>query len=65
MEHKHPKFDINSAYYKLYEANGEKEVILTAYEADNLLDYVQYMCWLTNPPKKKIGLLERLFGIKD
>ena len=47
----HPTFDISSAYDKLYEANGEKEVVLSAYEADELLDYIQYMAWLTNPPK--------------
>ncbi len=52
-EYEHPTFDINSAYYKLYEANGEKEVILTAREADELLDYLQYVAWLTNPPKSK------------
>jgi hypothetical protein len=46
-----PAFDISSAYNKLYEANGEKEVTLTAYEADELLDYIQYIAWLTNPPK--------------
>lgn len=46
----HPTFDINSAYNKLYEANGEKEVTLTAEEADELLDYIQYVSWLTNPP---------------
>ncbi len=47
----HPTFDISSTYNKLYEANGEKEVILSAAEADELLDYIQYMAWLTNPPK--------------
>lgn len=46
----YPTFDIASAYDKLYEANGEKEVILTAHEADELLDYIQYVTWLTNPP---------------
>lgn len=46
-----PAFDISSAYNKLYEANGEKEVILTAQEAEELLDYIQYMAWLTNPPE--------------
>ena len=46
----YPTFDISSAYNKLYEANGEKEVILTAHEADELLDYIQYVAWLTNPP---------------
>ncbi len=49
---KHPVFDISTAYEKLYYANGEKEVTLTAHEADELLDYIQYMTWLTNPPKK-------------
>ena len=58
----HPKFDINSAYHKLYESNGEKEVILTAYEASELLDYIDYIPRLIPLPKRKIGLLERLFG---
>ena len=47
----YPTFDISSAYSKLYEANGEREVTLTAHEADELLDYIQHMAWLTNPPK--------------
>lgn len=47
----HPTFDIGSTYDKLYEANGEKEVVLTAQEADELLSYLQYVIWLTNPPK--------------
>lgn len=46
-----PTFDISSTYNKLYEADGEKEVTLTAHEADELLDYLQYVIWLTNPPK--------------
>src|SRR5574338_1601262 len=46
----YPIFDIQSTYNKLYEANGEKEVTLTAQEADELLDYIQYVTWLTNPP---------------
>jgi len=46
-----PPFDIASAYDKLYEANGEKEVTLTAQEADELLDYLEYIRWLTNPPE--------------
>lgn len=32
---------IASAYKKLYEADGQKEVLLTAYEADELLYYIQ------------------------
>ena len=47
----HPTFDIGSAYDKLYKANGEKEVTLTAHEADELLDYLEYIRWLTNPPE--------------
>jgi len=47
----YPIFDIGSAYHKLYEANGQKEVTLTVAEADALLDYLQYVAWLTNPPK--------------
>lgn len=46
-------FDISSAYQKLYEANGKVEVVLTAHEADELLDYLQYVMWLTNPPISK------------
>jgi hypothetical protein len=67
MESKTIKFDIDSTYHKLYESNGEKEVLLTAHEADELLDYLDYMAHIScnlNAPKK-IGLLERLFGIKD
>jgi tetrahydrodipicolinate N-succinyltransferase len=47
----HPTFDIGSVYDKLYEADGEKEVTLTSQEADELLSYLQYVTWLTNPPK--------------
>lgn len=46
----YPTFDIGSAYNKLYEADGEREVTLTAQEADELLSYIQYVTWLTNPP---------------
>lgn len=46
-----PIFDISSTYQKLYEANGKTEVLLTAHEADELLDYLEYVGWLTNPPK--------------
>ena len=44
-------FDIDSAYYKLYESSGDKEVNLTAHEADELLDYIQYVGWMLNPPE--------------
>ncbi len=43
MKEYNPQFDINSSYRKLYEANGEKEVTLTAEEADELLDFLQYV----------------------
>ena len=46
-------FDINSAYQKLYDADGKKEVILTEHEADELLDWMQHMFWLTNKPEEK------------
>jgi hypothetical protein len=47
-----PTFDI--PYYKLYEAEGKNEgLTLTADEVAELLDYIQYMTWLTNPPKKR------------
>lgn len=52
-EPQHPTFDIASAYNKLYAADGKESVTLTPFEVDELLDYIQYMSWLTNPPKKK------------
>lgn len=44
-----PKFDLQSVYDKLYEADGEKEVTLTAKEVGDLLDYMEYMTWLNSP----------------
>lgn len=49
----HPAFNIASTYDKLYAADGKESVTLTPFEADELLSYIQYITWLTNPPKKK------------
>ncbi len=44
-------YDINGIYHKLYEANGEKEVLLNADEADELLAYLEYVSWIMNNRK--------------
>ena len=47
-----PTFNI--PYDKIYEAEGKNEgLTLTYEEVSELLDYIQHMIWLTNPPKKK------------
>lgn len=56
QKYNHPTFDIESAYAKLYDVtiydiDSDKTVVLTAHEASELLEYIQYMSWLTNPPE--------------
>lgn len=45
------KFDINTILDKLDESRGEKEVILTAQEAEELSDYLEYVRWRLNKPE--------------
>lgn len=47
------EFVFNIPYKKIYEAEGRNEgVTLTAEETSELLDYIQYVTWLMNKPKK-------------
>jgi hypothetical protein len=41
-----PVFNLDTVFRKLYEANGEKGVILTADEASELYDYLEYVSYL-------------------
>ena len=47
------KFNIDPVLRKLYEANGEREVVLSAEEAGELFDYLDYVGWVTSQPKKQ------------
>lgn len=44
-------YNIGDIYQKLYDADGKEEVILSKEEADELLDWMQHIFWLTNKPK--------------
>jgi hypothetical protein len=47
----HPVFHI--PFNKIYEAEGRCEgLTLTPTEVSELLDYIDYMTWLTNKPSK-------------